>query len=264
MSTLHSFKSVVVFLSLSCLLLAGCSQPEVKRVGSVIGIKKENIAEYKRLHAHTWSGVLKMINRAHIRNYSIYLGAPEKDTDDYYLFSYFEHVGDDYEKDRAKIAADKTTQQWGKHTDPLQTPLPTRQEGEWWSQWQEVFHHDGPPHDCKNPKRFGSIIGLNSEPEKIIAYTQLHAAVWPGVLDAIDRANIRNYSIYHGELEPGKHLLFSYFEYIGDDFAGDMERIGRDKVTQVWWTYTDPLQIPLPTRGAGEHWAAVEEVFHAD
>ncbi|HUT23691.1 MAG TPA: L-rhamnose mutarotase [Sumerlaeia bacterium] len=108
------------------------------------------------------------------------------------------------------------------------------------------------------------IIGLNPEPEKIIAYTQLHAAVWPGVLDAIDKSNIRNYSIYHGELAPGKHLLFGYFEYVGEDFDADMGRMAQDKVTQVWWSYTNPLQIPLPTRAEGEHWTTMEEVFHTD
>jgi L-rhamnose mutarotase len=264
MPTLHAIKMVVIFLSVSCFLFAGCSQPQVTRVGQVIGIKKANIEEYKKLHADAWPGVLKMIDKANIHNYSIYLGATEKETDDYYLFSYFEYTGKDFDADMAIIAADETTQKWWKHTDPLQTPLPTHKEGEWWSPWKEVFHHAGPPHDCKNPKRVAGIIGLRPEPENIIAYTQLHAAVWPGVLDAIDRANIRNFSIYHGQLEPGKHFLFSYFEYVGDDFEGDMKRIGQDKVTQVWWTYTDPLQIQLPTRGEGANWADIEEVFFTD
>ena len=27
-------------------------------------------------------------------------------------------------------------------TNPSQTPLDTRQEGEWWAMMEEVFHHD--------------------------------------------------------------------------------------------------------------------------
>ncbi|UCG59632.1 MAG: L-rhamnose mutarotase, partial [Phycisphaerales bacterium] len=109
--------------------------------------------------------------------------------------------------------------------------------------------------------RHGSIIGMPEE--NILAYTQMHAAVWPGVLAAIDRANIRNYSIYLGQIKPGEHLLFSYFEYVGDDFEGDMERIA-DEVTKTWWTYTDPLQVRLPGTAEGEQWKPMEEVFHTD
>ncbi|MCU0916647.1 MAG: L-rhamnose mutarotase [Planctomycetes bacterium] len=109
--------------------------------------------------------------------------------------------------------------------------------------------------------RHGSIIGLRQE--SLLAYTQLHAAVWPGVLAALDQVNIRNYSIYLGQIEPGEYLLFSYFEYIGDDFSGDVARMG-DEVTRLWWTYTDPLQIRLPGTPAGQQWKAIEEVFHTD
>ena len=132
---------LLTILSIAALLASGCNQTaQVKRYGSVIGIKKENIPEYKKLHADTWPGVLKMINKANIRNYSIYLAELEKDK--FYLFSYFEYIGDDFDADMAVIAADQTTQKWWKHTDPLQTPVPTRKEGEWWHNLEEVFHTD--------------------------------------------------------------------------------------------------------------------------
>ena len=47
--------------------------------------------------------------------------------------------------------------------------------------------------------RYGSVIGL--KPEKLEEYKELHANVWPGVLKKIKECNIRNYSIYLGELE---------------------------------------------------------------
>jgi L-rhamnose mutarotase len=72
-------------------------------------------------------------------------------------------------------------------------------------------------------QRFGSVIGL--KPEKKDEYIRLHANTWPKVLKQIRKSNIRNYSIYMAELE-GKLYLFSYFEYVGSDFQGDMAKMG--------------------------------------
>lgn len=248
-----SFTSAVV-------LLAGCSAPRVERHGMVIGIPKEHIPEYTRLHAETWPGVLKAIDKANMRNYSIYLGeiAPDR----HYLFGYYEYVGRDHDADMARMKKDETMQKWWELTDPLQEPLPTRRQGAWWARWAEVFHHDGPACAEKEiPSRHGSIIGIAEE--HILAYTQMHAAVWPGVLATLDRVNVRNYSIYLGRIKPGEWLLFSYFEYIGDDFSSDMEDMA-DEVTKLWWNYTDPLQVRLPGTPEGEQWKAIEQVFHTD
>lgn len=110
-------------------------------------------------------------------------------------------------------------------------------------------------------QRFGSVIGL--KPEKKDYYVKLHANTWPGVLERIKKSNIRNYSIYLAELE-GKLYLFSYFEYVGDDFQGDMKKIADDPETQRWWKETDPCQIRLPGTPEGEQWLKIPEVFHAD
>ena len=107
----------------------------MKRYGMVIRVRPEKLEEYKRLHAEPWQDVLKMISACNIRNYSIYFK-------DGFLFSYFEYVGEDYAADMAKMAADPTTQAWWKLTDPCQEPLPTRKEGEWWAEMEEVFHLD--------------------------------------------------------------------------------------------------------------------------
>ena len=140
MGTCTKIALLTVTLSALCIMTAGCAQPKVQRYGSVIGIKPEDIEEYKRLHADAWPGVLKQIKECNIRNYSIYLGELEEGK--YYLFSYFEYVGKDFKADMAKMAADQTTQKWWKHTDPLQVPVPTRKQGEWWAKMEEVFHSD--------------------------------------------------------------------------------------------------------------------------
>jgi L-rhamnose mutarotase len=101
------------------------------------------------------------------------------------------------------------------------------------------------------------VIGVR--PEKLEEYKKLHAAVWPDVLAMIHDCNIRNYSIYYRD-----GLLFSYFEYVGEDYEADMARMAADPITQKWWDLCMPCQDPVPTRAEGEWWAPMEEVFHTD
>jgi len=104
-------------------------------------------------------------------------------------------------------------------------------------------------------KRYGSVIKVKAE--KLAAYKELHANVWPEVLAMIASCHIRNYSIYYKD-----GFLFSYYEYVGDDYEADMARMAADPVTQRWWDVCKPCQEPLDTRGPGEWWADMEEVFH--
>ena len=109
-------------------------------------------------------------------------------------------------------------------------------------------------------QRCGMVIGLR--PEKVEEYKRLHAAVWPDVLKMIEECNIRNYSIYLRKLGDGKHYLFSYFEYTGEDFDADMARMAADPTTQRWWAECKPCQQPVADAAPGEWWASMEEVFH--
>lgn len=114
----------------------------------------------------------------------------------------------------------------------------------------------------RHVQRFGSVIGVR--PEKVQEYRNLHAKVWPGVLHRLRECNIRNYSIYFKETEPGKYYLFSYYEYTGTDFAKDAAALAADPEIQAWWKLTGPCQIPVPLHKAGENWAEMEEVFHME
>ena len=107
----------------------------MQRYGMVIRVRPEKLEEYTRLHAAAWPGVLDMIRKCNIRNYSIY----HKDG---YLFSYFEYHGEDFAADMKKMAVDANTQAWWKLTDPCQEPLDTRLPGEWWASMEEFFHAD--------------------------------------------------------------------------------------------------------------------------
>lgn len=109
----------------------------MQRMGMVLGLRADKVAEYKRLHAAVWPEILAKISECNITNYSIFLKEPEN-----LLFGYWEYVGTDFEADAAQMAADPKTQEWWDVCMPCQVPLETRQEGEWWAMMEEVFHHD--------------------------------------------------------------------------------------------------------------------------
>jgi L-rhamnose mutarotase len=107
----------------------------MKRFGQVIGVRPEAFEEYRKYHASVWPGVLDMIRKCNISNYSIF----HKDG---MLFAYFEYTGTDYKADMEKMAADPETLRWWSIMEPMQDPLKTRMEGEWWANMEEVFHID--------------------------------------------------------------------------------------------------------------------------
>ena len=107
----------------------------MKRHGVVLRVKPERFEEYKEYHAEVWPEVLDMIKKCNIKNYSIY----HKDG---YLFGYFEYTGTDFNADMEKMAADPKTQEWWDIMMPMQDPLETRAEGEWWAEMEELFHVD--------------------------------------------------------------------------------------------------------------------------
>jgi len=106
-------------------------------------------------------------------------------------------------------------------------------------------------------KRYGQVIGVR--PERLEEYKKYHAAVWPEILSMIKECHIQNYSIFYKD-----NYLFSYFEYNGDDFEADMQKMADDPKTQEWWAIMKPMQKPISQRQAGEWWANTEEVFHMD
>ncbi len=109
----------------------------MKRMGMLIGLKPDRIAEYKKLHSAVWPEILDKIRECNIRNYTIFLREPEN-----LLFGYWEYVGDDFAEDMRRMAADPNTQRWWQVCMPCQEPLETRGEDEWWAMMEEVFHCD--------------------------------------------------------------------------------------------------------------------------
>lgn len=77
-------------------------------------------------------------------------------------------------------------------------------------------------------KRYGMTVKV--KPDRLEEYKRLHANVWPAVLEMIRECNVTNYSIYHKD-----DMMFSYFEYVGDDFDADMAKMAADPATRKWW-----------------------------
>lgn len=144
-------KTNCILIALAILTLASCKDENKtketekvvavsapKRFGMVTGLKPDQIEYYKKLHANAWPAVLKKIKECNIQNYSIYI---QKIEDNYFLFSYFEYVGTDFDNDMKKMADDATTQKWWKETDPTQIPLPeAASKKQIWTNMEEVFH----------------------------------------------------------------------------------------------------------------------------
>ena len=107
----------------------------VQRMGMVIGVRPEKLAEYKQLHATPWPEMDAALSAANIRNYSIYLRKPEN-----LLFGYWEYAGTNHEADMKVLGGLAVTKRWLALTDPCQARLPSAPRSEWWSTMPEVYH----------------------------------------------------------------------------------------------------------------------------
>ncbi len=109
-------------------------------------------------------------------------------------------------------------------------------------------------------KRFGWVGQLRAE--CVEKYVQLHAHAWPEVLARNTSCHLRNYSIYYQQMPGGVHLLFSYVEYTGEDFAADMQRMAADPQVQRWWDECKPCFVRFDDLAEGEVWMPMTQVFH--
>jgi L-rhamnose mutarotase len=203
------------------------------RVGSLIKLKPEFEERYIILHKHTFPDVLDRICRSNIRNYSIYLR-------DGKLFSFYEYVGDDFNGDMAKIGQDQVTQEWWKLTDPMQDPIESRREGEWWASMDEIFHWGEisvPSEKARRMAFTARIIG--GFKEKVIESLKI---AYPILVSTKALTNIQNFSVYHKE-----GCLYSYFEYTDENVESDIEK----------------LQESLKVENELD-WLPMKEVFHTD
>ncbi|NEM91031.1 L-rhamnose mutarotase [Galbitalea soli] len=98
-------------------------------------LRPERREEYFELHANVWPGVAATITQCGIRNFTIYsLGDV--------IVGYYEYVGDDFEADQRRMAADPVTQEWWSRTAPCQLPFEPDSGEPNWQLMTEAWHQD--------------------------------------------------------------------------------------------------------------------------
>ena len=56
--------------------------------------------------------------------------------------------------------------------------------------------------------------------------------------------------------------VFAYYEYVGEDFDADMEKMAQDPVTQEWWTHTKPCFVKYAIDPASEFYHGMKQIFY--
>ncbi|KAF1935438.1 rhamnose mutarotase [Clathrospora elynae] len=112
-----------------------------RRIGQWLYLREECIDEYKRCHAKVWPEVLEQIKDSNIRDYSIFLALTPRPT----LFASFKYIGQAFDADMARMAANAKVQEWWEMTDGMQASPVEGAEGSargpgWWGQSEEVFY----------------------------------------------------------------------------------------------------------------------------
>ena len=108
----------------------------MKRMGMVIGVKPERIAEYKKTHAAVWPEVLAKISDCNMRNYTIFLREPEN-----LLFGYFE-AADSFQASLAGMETEEVNERWQAAMSPYFEALGGARPDENMLEITEVFHLD--------------------------------------------------------------------------------------------------------------------------
>ncbi len=203
------------------------------RVASLIRLKPDCKEQYIILHKHTFPGVLDRIRQSNIRNYSIFLREGM-------LFSYWEYVGEDYDRDMAEIRRDEITKDWWKLTEPMQEPLKTRREGKWWASMEELFHWGEQCESNEKTRRMALTARIIRRfDRKMIQSFKTACSV---LFVTPEVTNIRNFSVYHKDMS-----LYSYFEYPEENSGTDFVKLHTGLKVE------DELC-----------WAPMKEVFHTD
>lgn len=103
-------------------------------------------------------------------------------------------------------------------------------------------------------KRIGTIMRL--KPDKLEEYTALHQAIWEPIVQAGRQAHMQNYTIFHRD-----GWLFSYFEYTGEDYQGDMARKNALEDSRLWQEATGRLREYVE---GDAKVVPMDEIWHCD
>lgn len=115
-------------------------------------------------------------------------------------------------------------------------------------------------------KRVCQVIRVKKE--SLDEYRRIHDPIPEPVKEAIQQANIVDYSIHLFEEAEGGPLLVANFKYTGQDFDKDMAIMAANKEVQTWWETTDAMQSSLVPGATGSKdgiwWKDLKEVFRQE
>ena len=253
----------VIFPVLLISICSGCNKnsDEVQHFGYLNLVKTEEFSNDHFFQAEMPSGVTEDFREAGIDTY--FLFSKELGNGLTALFSYYEFSGDEFSSALNRLKEHPEVKAWtGSSESPFADEITPFNEGQ--DKMEEVFFFRGSEYDKQKVdiQRYASVIGLRSK--YVEPYKYLHKYTWPEVLDAIDRGNIRNYTIYLYNIK-GENYLFATYEYIGKDYAADMAMVDGDPATIAWIKFTDEIcQKPITTRKDGEWWASMNNILSND
>ncbi len=214
----------------------------MQRVATFMAVKPGLEERYVEEHRNIWPEVLDGITRFGIHNYSIFMLGRE-------LYSYLEV--DDLEHSTSLAVADPDNQRWQLHMQGFFDVGSGIKDGSTIYP-VEVFHTDGYSGVLPVVQRVGMLMQLKSGMEQ--KYVEEHRNIWPEILAGIERARIRNYSIFLIGRE-----LFSFFEV--DDLHGAMSMLANDPDNQRWQVHMAGFFDKRP--GIQEETTVyLDEVFH--
>jgi L-rhamnose mutarotase len=218
---------------------------DTTKLGSIIKIRPEYEQRYCILHKHVFPGVLNRIAKSNINNYSIFHL-------DGILFSYYEYVGNDYKKDM-KDLADSTTKDWWKLTDPMQEPLPTRKEGEWWAAMEQLFCFKKLLRSSSELQRIGLTVKVIPGKEETLI--SLCKNIPHEVEEETYKHNFQNCTLY---FKDGN--VYCYYEYVGINIRKDLDEVRRNETFTSFQTSLNECLLMKDARS----WQEMKEVFHTD
>jgi L-rhamnose mutarotase len=107
----------------------------MRRVGFVLKVRQDKLAEYKEHHKHVWPEMLDALRRTGWHNYSLFL------RDDGLLFGYFETPAS-FQAALAGMAQEEINAKWQEFMAPYFENLGGAHADQSMVELQEVFHLD--------------------------------------------------------------------------------------------------------------------------
>ncbi|MDP8257328.1 MAG: L-rhamnose mutarotase [Candidatus Alcyoniella australis] len=107
----------------------------MKRVGFILKVRQEMLAEYKQKHEQVWPEMLEALSRQGWHNYSLFMH------DDGLLFGYFE-AQRDFQSALEGMASEEINARWQKTMAPFFEALDGRNPDQGMLELTEVFHLD--------------------------------------------------------------------------------------------------------------------------